>query len=214
MCPSKALCFAIPMVASALFALSALTLSCQERKEQTAARPEPVRPSPNTAAVQTRRSKPTERSIGKQAPKKHGKRGSKKHAAPPATVTGLSKLDQACPTPESALPPLQVAEFQFTSGIEKRKPQDELSAAKPGQRVYAYLTMNNRSGPERCLTVSFRIKGKKRSRASLKIGKSPTWRTWAYVTINKADAPGELEVEVADETDKSVLKKKLAILSP
>ena len=55
------------------------------------------------------------------------------------------------------------------------------------------------------------INGHERSKVSLQIGQSPTWRTWAYVTPRKEDAPGKLQVKVVDDQGKTLVEEILPI---
>jgi len=114
--------------------------------------------------------------------------------------------------PEGAdLKPMQVLSMTFTSGIEGKDPQDKLHIARPGQRVYAHLKMRNRSGRKRCLDVTFRVAGKKRTQVRLKIGESWSWRTWAYNTL-RSDDRQPLEMTIVDDQGALVFKKTLPVV--
>ena len=109
---------------------------------------------------------------------------------------------------------MKLVDFKFTSDVKKRKPVDTLSHGEAAQKVWAYLTMKNVSGQERCVTVTFRFNGKKRSRVTLDIGESPTWRTWAYNTVQKKDVPGKIEVRIVDDQGVELLKQNLPLQAP
>ena len=119
--------------------------------------------------------------------------------------------DGECAPAGSDLKPMQMLRFSFASGLEGKDPKDEMQVARPGQRVYAHLTMRNRSGRKRCLHLTFRVGGKKRTEVTLKVGESWSWRTWAYNTI-KDDDTGPLELTIEDDQKNLVLKKTLPVV--
>ena len=119
----------------------------------------------------------------------------------------------ACTPKDASLKPLQLLGFVFASRVESRKPVEQLRFARPGQRVYAYLRMRNRSGEERCLRVEFRVNGKKRTSVELEVGESWQWRTWAYATLRASDTSGTLELRVIDDQDRVVVDKRLPIVA-
>jgi len=116
-----------------------------------------------------------------------------------------------CAPVDPDLKPMQVLRFKFTSKVKNREGVDKLSVLRPGQRVYAHLTMRNRSGYDRCLHLTFRVNGKQRTALTLGIGKSWSWRTWAFNTV-RDDERGFLELEVKDDQGKLVLRERLAIV--
>jgi hypothetical protein len=119
--------------------------------------------------------------------------------------------DGECAPEGADLKPMQVLRFSFASGLEGKDPKDDMKVARPGQRVYAHLTMRNRSGRKRCLHLTFRVGGKKRTEVTLKVGESWSWRTWAYNTI-KSDDTGPLELTIEDDQKNVVLKKTLPVV--
>lgn len=123
----------------------------------------------------------------------------------------VAEEDDDCAPKGSDLKPLQVLAITFTSGIEGKDPRDKLHVARPGQRVYAHLKMRNRSGRKRCLDVTFRVGGKKRTKVRLEIGKSWSWRTWAYNTL-RADDRQPLELTIVDDQGALVFHKKLPVV--
>lgn len=117
----------------------------------------------------------------------------------------------ACAPEDGSLKPLQLLRFVFASGIERRDPKDKLYIARPGKRVYAHLTVRNRSKRERCLHLEFRVNNKKRSRVTLKVGKSWSWRTWAYNTT-RPDDRGPLRLVITDDQGKRFLDQSIAVV--
>ena len=118
--------------------------------------------------------------------------------------------EAACAPQGSGVQPMQLLGFTWTSGIERRDPKDKLHAVAPGQRVYTHLRVRNRSGRERCVRVKFRINGKPRPAITLKIGKSWSWRTWAYST-SRSDDSGHIEVNVTDDQGNVLVSDKLLL---
>ena len=59
--------------------------------------------------------------------------------------------------------------------------------------------------------VSFEVGGKVRSAVTLKVGKSWSWRTWAYNTM-RSDDRKPLRLLVKDDQGKLVLDKTLPII--
>ncbi len=120
-------------------------------------------------------------------------------------------LDQSCsPAPDGAKP-LDVLELRITSGLEDRKPTDTLSIIGAGTKVYAYLVVKNLEKTERCVVVTFKVDGKKRSALTLDIGTSPTWRTWTHITTSKRDAGSTVEIEVTDDQGKQHYREKVLV---
>jgi hypothetical protein len=99
----------------------------------------------------------------------------------------------------------------FADGVEGKDPRSKIDVAKAGKRVYAHLTMRNRSGRDRCIHLTFRVGGKKRTAVTLKIGESWSWRTYAYNTL-RGDDNKPLELTVTDDQDQVILKKLLAVV--
>jgi hypothetical protein len=121
--------------------------------------------------------------------------------------------EDAC-APESAkLAPMQLLRFTLADGIEGKDPKSALQVARPAQRVYAHLRIRNRSGRKRCLVVTFTINGDERTRVTLKVGKSWSWRTWAYATP-RSDDRGHIDVRVTDDQGVLIVSKRLPIVAP
>ncbi|MBK6512721.1 MAG: DUF2914 domain-containing protein [Polyangiaceae bacterium] len=106
---------------------------------------------------------------------------------------------------------LELLRFTFTSAVKAKDPVDELKAAKPGQRVYAHLTLRNRTGKKRTVNVSFKVNGEERTNVDLDIEASWSWRTWAYNTVLPTDGKGTLELVVTDEEGNPLVESTLPI---
>ncbi len=119
--------------------------------------------------------------------------------------------DDGCAPKDPSLKPLQILRFVFADGVEGKDPKSKLHVAKAGQRVYAHFTMRNRSGRSRCIKLTFRVGGKKRTSVTLKIGKSWQWRTYAYNTL-RGDDNKPLELTAIDDQGVVILKRLLAVV--
>jgi hypothetical protein len=82
--------------------------------------------------------------------------------------------------------------------VKDREPVDRLEVARPGSRVYAHLTLRNRTGRDRGVHVEFLIEGKKRTELDLPVKESWSFRTWGYNTLQAKDR-GALVVSVTDD---------------
>ena len=128
-------------------------------------------------------------------------------AAP--TVSSPSPDPQASPAVEAAQE-LELQELTFTSEVKNKEPVDELQQAAAGTRVWAHLRVRNRSEEPGQLHVEFRVNGEKRTSLDLNIGKSWSYRTWAYNTLQKTDK-GMLQFQVVDASGKVLADSKLPI---
>ena len=141
--------------------------------------------------------------------------------AQPGTERPSDTADRPTAEPESAeswcapldptIKPMLLLKFRFSSAVKRREPVDKLNITRPGQRVYAHLTVRNRSGRRRCLHVEFRVNGKRRTKVTLKVGESWSWRTWAYNT-SRSDDRGPLELSIRDDQGNVFLYRRLAIV--
>lgn len=118
---------------------------------------------------------------------------------------------EACASADPSLRPMQLLRFTFTDGVEGRDPRTRLGVARPGRRLYAHLRLRNRSGRERCVRVIFRVGGKRRSEITLAVGRSWSWRTWAYATLRAGDT-GPVTVEVRDDQGALVTRRTIGVL--
>jgi hypothetical protein len=100
--------------------------------------------------------------------------------------------------------------MRFTSDVKDKEAVDVLDAAHPGKRVYAYLTVRNRTAAKRTLTVSFQIDGKERSTVDLEVEPSWSFRTWAYVTLKSTDK-GRLAAVVKDDLGEKLGEAEIPI---
>jgi hypothetical protein len=119
----------------------------------------------------------------------------------------------ACAPLDPALKPMQLLRLVLASGIEGRDARDKVRTLAPGGRLYTHLTLRNRSGRERCVRVTFRVGGAVRTEVTLRIGKSWSWRTWAYNTLKPSDR-GALEVTVTDDQGQLVARRSVPIVAP
>ncbi len=104
------------------------------------------------------------------------------------------------PAPEPAMTTdggLVLHQLTAAKGVEKRTPVDAGDTFVLGEfeRIYAFLKLENSSGAEDEVTVSWsRDGGRERGKATIKVGVSKRWRTWAYTRTVKA--PGKWEIIV------------------
>lgn len=95
---------------------------------------------------------------------------------------------------------LKILRFSLTSNVRDKEPVDKLSAAKPGQRVWAHLAVRNRTGFSRELDLVFKVGGKERTRVTLTIENSWSFRTWGYVTLRSTDTSGDVSVSIVNDS--------------
>jgi hypothetical protein len=107
--------------------------------------------------------------------------------------------------------PVELLKFQWTSGIKNREPVDHLAVAHPGDRVYAHLTIRNRTGRTRSLHLAFSVNGKVRSELDLDVVESWSYRTWGYDTVLKTDKAGKLTLSVTDDEGQPIDDEELPI---
>ena len=123
-----------------------------------------------------------------------------------ASARAVASASTAAPTP-----PIQVLKLTLTSEVKQKEPVDELKEAGPGQRVWAHVTIRNRAGDARRVSVVFKVDGEERSTVDLQIASSWSYRTWAYNTLRASDKSGELTVEVRDDGGAVLSQAKLPI---
>ena len=107
----------------------------------------------------------------------------------------------------------QVTRFVFARKVQDRQPL-EISQVPPadGGRVYAYLEVFNK-GDSRPIKVVWKRKGKVFHTATLNVGKSPKWRTWAYLTLSKG-MKGPWTVEIQDGSGALLAGMPLIVQAP
>lgn len=106
---------------------------------------------------------------------------------------------------------LKLLRFSLTSNVRDKEPVDKLSAAKPGQRVWAHLAVRNRTGFSREIDLVFRVGGKERTRVTLTVESSWSFRTWGYVTLKSTDVSGDVSVSVVNDSGDSLGEMKIPI---
>lgn len=122
-----------------------------------------------------------------------------------------SAPDESSSGPIDPDKPMELQRFQFTSNVKNREPVDKMWRVRPGERVYAFINLRNRTGRERSIHVSFKVNGKSRTDVDLNIAESWSFRTWAYNTVKKDDKPGKLEVVITDDTHTVIVDESLPI---
>ena len=120
-------------------------------------------------------------------------------AAHPSARSSAPSSAEAAAEEELSTRPVELLKLRLTSAVKAKEPVDTLEHAKPGERVYAHLTVRNRTGRARKVHVVFRVGGKERSATDLEVSESWSWRTWAFVTLRADEKPGKLEVEISDD---------------
>lgn len=108
---------------------------------------------------------------------------------------------------------IQLLRFAWTSGVTSKEPVDTLKVAEPGQKIFAHLTLRNRTDKDRTITLIFRVGGDERSTVPLKVDRSWSWRTWGYTTLRANDS-GEVRVEIVDEGGAVIATESLSIKKP
>jgi hypothetical protein len=117
---------------------------------------------------------------------------------PPPSVTPPAPQPTTTATADAPRAPLELLKLQLTSEVKNKEPVDKLEAAVPGKRVYAHVTLRNRSKETRKISLTYVVNGNPRKPVDLEIEPSWSYRTWGYNTL-PAGEKGELEVRVADD---------------
>ncbi|AKT39285.1 hypothetical protein [Chondromyces crocatus] len=105
---------------------------------------------------------------------------------------------------------LELLKMTLTSAVKDKEPADRLSTARAGERVYAHLSLRNRTGGPREVRVEFQVNGVARTELTLDVGASWQWRTWGYNTLRSVDA-GELTVIVSEVGGEELRRVSLPI---
>ncbi len=129
--------------------------------------------------------------------------------APTADATAAASAASA--DDETSTRPLELLKLVLTTEIKGRDPGAPISSAKPGQKVYAHVTVRNRSGGPRKVTVAFKVGGEKRTTVDLFVEESWAWRTWAYNTVLPRDAGKKIEIEVTDDAGHPLFEGSLPV---
>lgn len=128
-------------------------------------------------------------------------------AAPRPTAT----VAEAAYEEETSTRPIELLKLKFTSAVQAKDPVDELTHAKPGQRVYAHFTLRNRTGRPRTIHVTFRVNGVTRTEVDLDVAESWSYRTWAYNTVLATDTTGKIEMEATGDEGHPIAEGSLPI---
>lgn len=129
--------------------------------------------------------------------------------APSDSAPAVTAAPKPPPAPSAAPKPLELMAFQLTSGVYEKDPVDDLSSAKPGDRVYAHFKLKNK-GEKRMLKLVFKVNGAVRTTLDLKVEPSPSFRTWGFNTL-RANDTGELSVTATDDAGAVVAEKTIPI---
>ena len=116
---------------------------------------------------------------------------------PQAPGPTSSARPPTAPSAKSTAGELKVLKMVLTSEVKKKEPVDKLDSAAPGQRVWAHVTMRNRTDAAKPIALAFLVGGSERAKIDLDVAPSWSYRTWGYVTLRPSDA-GELVAEVRD----------------
>jgi len=201
------------LLCGALVAALLLLAACRDERKGGE-----LQSAPSSGPVASTAASPG-RGVGLGPPGPSGSRT----ADPAVVVLGAEEVDDEvptdqaegspdCPARDPALKPLQLLRYRFSSGVEHKKPVDKLYVARPGQRVWAHLTVRNRSGRDRCVHVELAVNGQSRTEIDLEVGHSWSWRTWAYITLRPTDRAGRLELTVTDDQGRLLLREHLPIV--
>ena len=105
---------------------------------------------------------------------------------------------------------LVISRLVFSRGVEGRQPVEPDFAPKAdGRRLYAYLELFNK-GEQQELSLTWLRAGKPFHTVSLNVGRSPHWRTWAYLTLSKG-MTGPWAIEVRAETGELLMAMPLLV---
>ncbi len=131
--------------------------------------------------------------------------------SPAGGEAAAASSDEAEADDETSTRPVELLKIVFAADVKDKQPSGPLQVAKPGQKVYAHLTLRNRSGRPRKIRLDFTVDGEKRTNVELVVGESWSWRTWAYNTVLAKDAGKRLELEVTDDEGHPVFEGAIPI---
>jgi hypothetical protein len=134
----------------------------------------------------------------------------------PWEVVPSAPVAPASERPETAIASaraehMELQRFVFTSDVRNKEPVDTVLRAQPGDRVYAHVTLRNRTGRTRRIVLDFSVNGSQRTNLSLDVEHAWSWRTWGYNTILESDDVGELLLRVTDDEGTLVTEARLPI---
>lgn len=113
-------------------------------------------------------------------------------APPPASASGAT-------TPAPPPGRLEVLKLVITSNVRDKDPVDRVVTAGAGERVFAHVTLRNRTGADRRVRLTCRVNDKTRSDVELDVESSWSYRTWAYCTLKATEKKGELAFQITGE---------------
>jgi hypothetical protein len=216
----KSLCplFAVSLLCAALFAcndsnVSKSPLTSVEKGETTSktAAPEPAEPAAaptatdkaekieKAAPVMPDNSKPDEKEEKKDTPQASTSDNTTEKEAAPSESEGGSELVETGG--------LQITELTMARGIEKQgKTRNPVgpgtSFAMNGERVYAFMRIENPAEEEAQLAVTWTAPGseKERGKTFVTVNPQKTWTTWAFNKHLKKPGMWTVTIRNADET--------------
>jgi hypothetical protein len=130
---------------------------------------------------------------------------------PPAGSSPTAKTKPVDPAEAEDQAEMRLLKLTLAPGVRDKEPVSKLEAAKPGQRVWAHVTLRNRTGFAREIDLVFRVGGKERSRVTLNVEASWSFRTWGYVTLRPADVSGDVSVTVVSDSGEELGSAKIPI---
>lgn len=106
---------------------------------------------------------------------------------------------------------LKVEQFALARRVEHRKPTDiGATFDANGERIYAFVRLLNKGTPQQ-LRVVWKREGRTYHGATVKVGRSPSWRTWAFITARSRLA-GNWSVSIFGEDGKLLGAKAFTIV--
>ncbi len=127
-----------------------------------------------------------------------------------ATATAQARGDG---DDEASTKPVELLALKIASDVKNKEPVDAIDATAAGARVYAHVTIRNRTGRPRGVVITFTVDGVERARVPLEIGESWSWRTWGYATMRAADAGKTLTITLDDEEGHPLAERTLPVRS-
>jgi hypothetical protein len=107
----------------------------------------------------------------------------------------------------------QLVELALARGVEDRKPVqvagEGAAIAADGARVYLYLHLFNK-GASKQLKVVWKRGEKVHHQATVSVGRSPSWRTWAYLDA-RPSLKGSWTVTVLESDGKELATRAFQI---
>ena len=123
--------------------------------------------------------------------------------------------DGAADAKGDAVGEISVNRLVISSGVSGREPVGAATsfAADGQRRIYAFVEVNNGSGEDSAVTVTFYRDGaRQRGGIKMKVGASRRWRTWA--TTRHAKKPGTWHAVVRGPEGKVLARTSFTITAP